>query len=156
MDRWRLDDTEYSESVRRKYTTILNAMVTVDVDEQVALLWDGWSDLEPSSGTTAGRCRRPCSVASAGRSTGCSGETPTSSCTQRIHMATIRVSEEVKERLESLKRDDETFSELLDRLSRREKDVEEMAGFLEDFDDGDLEDDVTDTHDALNESLQSR
>jgi len=71
-------------------------------------------------------------------------------------MATIRVSEEVKERLESLKRDDETFSELLDRLSRREKDVEEMAGFLEDFDDGDLEDDVTDTHDALNESLQSR
>ena len=71
-------------------------------------------------------------------------------------MATIRVSEQVKERLESLKRDDETFSELLDRLSRREKDVEEMAGFLQDFDHGDLEDDINDTHDALNESLQSR
>lgn len=71
-------------------------------------------------------------------------------------MATIRVKEEVKERLESLKRDDETFSELLDRLSRSEKDVEEMAGFLEEFDDGDLEEDVRGTHESLNESLESR
>jgi predicted CopG family antitoxin len=71
-------------------------------------------------------------------------------------MATIRVREDVKERLESLKRDDETFSELLDRLSRSEKDVEEMAGFLADFDDGDLEEDTSDAHDALNESLRSR
>jgi hypothetical protein len=31
-----------------------------------------------------------------------------------------------------------------------------MAGFLEDFDDGDLEGDISETHDALNESLQSR
>ena len=71
-------------------------------------------------------------------------------------MATIRVKEEVKDRLETLKRDDETFSELLDRLSRSEKDVEEMDGFLEEFDDGDLEEDVRGTHDSLNESLQSR
>jgi predicted CopG family antitoxin len=71
-------------------------------------------------------------------------------------MATIRVREDVKKRLEALKRDDETFSELLDRLSRTDKDVTEMAGFLEDFDDGDLEGDISETHDALNESLQSR
>jgi predicted CopG family antitoxin len=70
-------------------------------------------------------------------------------------MATIRVKEEVKERLESLKRDDETFSELLDRLSRSEKDVEEMAGFLEEFDDGDLEENVQKTHQSLNDSLES-
>lgn len=70
-------------------------------------------------------------------------------------MATIRVKEEVKERLESLKREDETFSELLDRLSRTEKDVEEMAGFLEEFDDGDLEEDVRKTHQSLNDSLGS-
>jgi predicted CopG family antitoxin len=70
-------------------------------------------------------------------------------------MATIRVTEEVKERLESLKRDDETFSELLDRLSRSEKDVEEMAGFLEEFDDGDLQENVQKTHQSLNDSLES-
>lgn len=70
-------------------------------------------------------------------------------------MATIRVKEEVKDRLESLKRKDETFSELLDRLSRTEKDVEEMAGFLEEFDDGDLEEDVQKTHQSLNDSLDS-
>jgi predicted CopG family antitoxin len=39
-------------------------------------------------------------------------------------MSTIRVSDEVKERLRDLKRDDETFNDLLDRLSRSEKDVE--------------------------------
>lgn len=70
-------------------------------------------------------------------------------------MATIRVKEEVKERLESLKRDDETFSELLDRLSRTEKDIEEMAGFLEEFDGGDLEEEVQKTHESLNDSLGS-
>jgi predicted CopG family antitoxin len=70
-------------------------------------------------------------------------------------MASIRVKPEVKERLRALKRDDETFNDLLDRLSRSEKDVESMAGFLDEFDDGDLEEDVQDTHDALNESLGS-
>jgi predicted CopG family antitoxin len=70
-------------------------------------------------------------------------------------MPTIRVREDVKKRLEALKRDDETFNELLDRLSRSEKNVEAMAGFLSDFDDGELEKEMRDTHEALNESLGS-
>jgi len=70
-------------------------------------------------------------------------------------MPTIRVREDVKKRLEALKRDDETFNELLDRLSRSEKNVEAMAGFLSDFDDGELEEEMRDTHEALNESLGS-
>lgn len=68
-------------------------------------------------------------------------------------MSTIRVSDEVKERLRDLKRDDESFDDLLDRLSRRGKDVESMAGFLSEFDDGDLESSVRERHEALNESL---
>ncbi|PSQ42627.1 hypothetical protein BRD17_08095 [Halobacteriales archaeon SW_7_68_16] len=71
-------------------------------------------------------------------------------------MSTIRVTDEVKERLRDLKRDDESFNDLLDRLSRSEKDVESMAGFLSEFDDGDLEKDMQETHDELNESLESR
>ncbi|MDS0293633.1 DUF7557 family protein [Halogeometricum luteum] len=71
-------------------------------------------------------------------------------------MANIRVKEEVKDRLESLKRDDETFSDLLDRLSRREKDVDRMAGFLEEFDNGHLEEEMGEAHDSLNDSLESR
>lgn len=71
-------------------------------------------------------------------------------------MASIQVDEDVKARLEALKREDETFSDLLDRLSRSEKDVAEMAGFLEEFDDGHLEDDVREAHESLNKSLESR
>lgn len=71
-------------------------------------------------------------------------------------MSTIRVSEDVKERLRDLKRDDESFNDLLDRLSRSEKDVEEMAGFLSDFDDGSLAEDVQEAHEDLNESLGER
>lgn len=83
-------------------------------------------------------------------------ETPTVVRIQCIHMANIRVDEDVKARLEALKREDETFSDLLDRLSRSEKDVTEMAGFLEEFDDGHLEDDVREARESLNESLESR
>lgn len=43
-------------------------------------------------------------------------------------MATIRVSDEVKERLENLKRDDESFDDLLDRSSRRGW-IDPLAGF---------------------------
>lgn len=68
-------------------------------------------------------------------------------------MSTIRVTDDVKERLRDLKRDDESFNDLLDRLSRSEKDVEAMAGFLSDFDDGTLEADMRETHEELNESL---
>ncbi len=41
----------------------------------------------------------------------------------------IRISEETKRKLEAIKREDESFDELLDRLSRTEKDVEAIAGF---------------------------
>ncbi|PSP84107.1 hypothetical protein BRC96_06280 [Halobacteriales archaeon QS_6_64_34] len=70
-------------------------------------------------------------------------------------MSTIRVSDDVKERLRDLKRDDESFNDLLDRLSRSEKDIEAMAGFLSEFDDGDLEEDMQETNDELSESLES-
>jgi len=42
----------------------------------------------------------------------------------------------VKERLRDLKRDDESFNDLLDRLSRSEKDVEAIAGSLPPVDGG--------------------
>jgi predicted CopG family antitoxin len=71
-------------------------------------------------------------------------------------MGTIRVSDEVKERLRDLKRDDESFNDLLDRLSRSEKDVESMAGFLAGIDEGELEQEVAETHEQLNRSMESR
>jgi len=71
-------------------------------------------------------------------------------------MSTIRVTDDVKERLRDLKRDDESFNDLLDRLSRSEKDVEAMAGFLGEFDDGQLREDVSEAHEELNESLSGR
>ena len=71
-------------------------------------------------------------------------------------MSTIRVSDDVKERLRDLKRDDESFNDLLERLSRSEKDVEGIAGFLSEFDDGDLADDMHETHEELNESFENR
>lgn len=41
----------------------------------------------------------------------------------------IRISDETKQKLEAMKRDDESFDDLLARLARTEKDVERMAGF---------------------------
>jgi len=70
-------------------------------------------------------------------------------------MSTIRVSDEVKERLRDLKRDDESFNDLLERLSRTEKDVEEIAESLPSLD----EEKVTrmdEARDRLNESLEDR
>ena len=63
----------------------------------------------------------------------------------------IRVSEETKRKLEALKRDDETFDELLDRLAvtRTPDDVGAMAG----FDDEGIEDHMDETHEKLSESL---
>jgi predicted CopG family antitoxin len=43
--------------------------------------------------------------------------------------SSIRISDETKQQLETLKRDDESFDDLLTRLARTEKDVEGMAGF---------------------------
>ncbi|MFB6151464.1 MAG: antitoxin VapB family protein [Haloarculaceae archaeon] len=64
----------------------------------------------------------------------------------------IRISDETKQKLELLKRDDETFDDLLDRLARTEKDIEEMGGFAED----DVVEEVSRTRDELNESLDER
>lgn len=47
---------------------------------------------------------------------------------------TIRVREEVYERLKARKRPDESFSELLDRLTDRESDFEAGFGALDDVD----------------------
>lgn len=63
----------------------------------------------------------------------------------------IRISEETKRKLETVKRDDESFDELLDRLAvtRTPEDVEAMAGF---GDEG-LEEYMEDTHEELSDSL---
>jgi predicted CopG family antitoxin len=68
-------------------------------------------------------------------------------------MTTIRVTDEVKERLRDLKRDDESFNDLLDRLSRSETDVEATAGFLGGVVDEQFADRVDQTHEELNESF---
>jgi predicted CopG family antitoxin len=70
-------------------------------------------------------------------------------------MSTIRVSEEVKERLRDLKRDDESFNDLLERLSRTEKEVELIAESLPPLDDEDIEQ-MDEARDRLNESLEER
>jgi predicted CopG family antitoxin len=70
-------------------------------------------------------------------------------------MSTIRVSDEVKERLRDLKRDDETFNDLLDRLSRTDKDVEAIAESLPSVDEDDMER-MDDARERLNESLEDR
>jgi predicted CopG family antitoxin len=64
----------------------------------------------------------------------------------------IRISEETKQKLEAVKRDDETFDELLDRLAvtRTPDDVEAMAGFAEEG----IEKQMKKTHDELSESLE--
>ena len=53
-------------------------------------------------------------------------------------MSTIRVTDEVKERLRDLKRNDESFNDLLNRLSRSEKDVESIADSLSELDNGNM------------------
>jgi predicted CopG family antitoxin len=70
-------------------------------------------------------------------------------------MSTIRVSDEVKERLRDLKRDDESFDDLLDRLSRTEKDVERIAESLPPVDETDVEE-MDSARERLNESLEDR
>jgi len=70
-------------------------------------------------------------------------------------MGTIRVSDEVKERLRDLKRDDESFNDLLDRLSRTEKDVEQIAESLPSVDQEEREQ-MDRARDRLNDSLEER
>jgi len=70
-------------------------------------------------------------------------------------MSTIRVTDEVKDRLRDLKRDDESFNDLLDRLSRSEKDVEEIAESLPSVSDEDVQQ-MDSARERLNESLETR
>lgn len=70
-------------------------------------------------------------------------------------MGTIRVSDDVKERLRDLKRDDESFNDLLDRLSRTEKDVEQIAESLPPVDQEDIEQ-MDRARGRLNDSLEDR
>lgn len=66
----------------------------------------------------------------------------------------IRISDETKRKLEALKRDDESFDDLLSRIAvdRTEKDVQELAGF---GDEG-LAQHMAEKRDELNESLEER
>jgi len=68
--------------------------------------------------------------------------------------SSIRVSEETKRKLEAVKRDDETFDELLDRLaiSRTEADVREMAGFAEEG----IDEHMEQKREDLNDSFEAR
>lgn len=45
---------------------------------------------------------------------------------------TIRVSDETKSKLSVLKEDSESWDEFLNRLARRERDVDELGGFADD------------------------
>ena len=57
-------------------------------------------------------------------------ETSTTLYTQPVRMSpSIRITEEVKQELEALKRDDETFEELLDRLF--DEDEADIAGLAD-------------------------
>lgn len=71
-------------------------------------------------------------------------------------MSTIRVSDEVKDRLQDLKRDDESFNDLLNRLSRSKKDVAGIAESLAEINDGDLGERMQEAHDDLSKSLDTR
>jgi len=64
----------------------------------------------------------------------------------------IRISEQTKRKLEALKGDEETFDQLLDRLARTEKDVEDLAGFAEEP----VEEAMEEARQELNDDLQER
>ena len=66
----------------------------------------------------------------------------------------IRISDETKRKLEALKRDDESFDDLLSRIAvdRTEKNVQELAGF---GDEG-LAEHMRQKREELNESLEER
>lgn len=66
--------------------------------------------------------------------------------------SSIRISDETKRKLEARKREDETFDDLLERLARTEKDVEEMAG----WGDEDMSEHLEEKREELNESLAER
>lgn len=69
---------------------------------------------------------------------------------------TIRVSDDVKDRLERLKREGESFDELLDRLSRDEKDIDAIAGSFDRPEDEGLSESINQAHKEVSESLEDR
>jgi len=68
--------------------------------------------------------------------------------------SSIRISDETKEKLEAVKREDETFDELLGRLAitRTKEDVREMAGFAEEG----IEEHMKQKREDLNKSFETR
>lgn len=68
--------------------------------------------------------------------------------------SSIRISDETKAKLEAVKREDETFDELLDRLviTRTEEDVREMAGFAEEG----IEEHMKQKREEFNDSFEAR
>jgi predicted CopG family antitoxin len=67
--------------------------------------------------------------------------------------SSIRISDDTKKKLEARKREGESFDELLDRLARTEKDVEEMAGWMDEDEVQEMKEHLDETKDELNESL---
>lgn len=65
---------------------------------------------------------------------------------------TIRVSDDVYDRLEARKRDDESFTELLRRLTEQERDI--YAGFGV-WEGTDRPERMRDAHEQLNEGLEA-
>jgi predicted CopG family antitoxin len=63
---------------------------------------------------------------------------------------TIRVSEEIYERLEARKREDESFTDLLERLTDEERDI--YAGFGA-WADSDATEKMREAHERLNEDV---
>lgn len=70
--------------------------------------------------------------------------------------SSIRISEETKRKLEARKREGESFDDLLARLARTEKDVEEMGGWLTDNEADGLAEHVQQKRAELNEALEER
>jgi predicted CopG family antitoxin len=70
--------------------------------------------------------------------------------------SSIRISEETKRALEARKREGETYDELLARLARTEKDVEELGGWLDEDEADELAEHVDRKRAGLSESLEQR
>ncbi|WP_415380033.1 hypothetical protein [Halosimplex sp. TS25] len=66
--------------------------------------------------------------------------------------SSIRISNETKRKLELVKREDETYDELLARLATTEKDIDERGGFADDS----VVEDMAHAREDLNESLKDR
>ncbi|PSQ09051.1 hypothetical protein BRC95_02010 [Halobacteriales archaeon QS_5_68_33] len=66
--------------------------------------------------------------------------------------SSIRISDETKKKLELMKREDETYDELLSRLATTEKDIQERGGFADD----NVVEDMARAREEMNESLDAR